>query len=399
MSPQHPRLLPLLGLSTLSCARPRAGAETVCAMLETSYDDVGGGDDYYLDNDPKPARGVYMVVTDADGATVYADFTPSRGADAGCAAGIDLREVGPYSVQIQSRARIGDNDVVVYKSPDEQTPRSSSIQEITPAPGETVTLTWGPGQAWNVLSAAGWALRRRDAGLSGETFAFYNEGCSGGGNCYKSSQDRLYIADDQSKFVIAHEMGHKVAAASNGGRGAKFAYDAESLDCPWYSSGHSITSEEYQSAAVNEGIASYYSAVVWNRASEEDCWYRASYRMDWDQDGLGDSAEEFSCEDGGPFGLADVDFMGTYCLDSGPTTNRGTQYDWIRFLWDLDTDQGLSTATIFAIWDAADPQRWEPSGTGNGPGFPAWELQDAAERLGYGAAWEAQLALDPSGGR
>lgn len=394
-----PRTAHVLFALALGCARPRAGSETVCVQLETSYDDVGGSDDFYPDNDPRPARGVYLVVTDVDGATVYADYTPSGGDEAGCAAGIDLSDAGPYSVQIQSRARIGENDIIVYKSTEERTPRSSSIQDIDPGPGETVTLSWGPHRVWNVLSAAGWALHRRDAGLSGQTFAFYNEACPGGGNCYRSSEDALYIADDQNRFAIAHEMGHKVAAASNGGKAAKFDYGADSTDCPWDRSGHSITSEEYQSAAVNEGIASYYSAVVWNRDTEEDCWYKAAYKMDWDQDGVGDSAAEFSCEDGSPFGVADVDFMGTYCLDSGPTTNRGTQYDWIRFLWDLDTDQGLSTAQIFAIWDAADPQRWEPSGAGSGPGFPAWELQDAAARLGFGAAWDAQLAEDPSGGR
>ncbi len=373
---------------------------TVCADLETDYYDVGGSDDFYTDNDPKPARGVYMEITTSSGASVWADYTDPEGSDAGCTTTLTLSSTKTYNVRILSKADIYGNYIKVYD--DSSTPAiwASSTQSFSPTASTTETFTWGPHKAWNLVSAAGWALQRRDAGLSGETFTFYNEACPGSGsNCYRQSDDALYIPSDNYKFVIAHEMGHKVAAASNGGSGAAFSYAASSTDCPWTSSGHSITSEEYQSAAVNEGIASYYAAVIWNRTDESDCWYDPHYSLDWDQDGVGDSSAEFSCEGGAVAGMDAYDFTGDYCLASGPTTNRGTQYDWIRFFWDLETDQGMSTEEIFTVWDGADPHSWTASGSGSGAGFPAYELTLSAVLLGYGTEWTDQEALDASAGR
>ena len=151
--------------------------------------------------------------------------------------------------------------------------------------------------------------------------------------------------------------------------------------------------------AVNEGIASYYAAAIWNRTDESDCYYTPSYALDWTQDGVGDSSAEFSCESGVYAGVDSYDYMGDYCLAVGAVTNRGTQYDWMRFFWDLETDQGLSVTDIFAIWDEADPDAWTASGAGSGASFPAYELDAAASALGYGAEWSTQLALDPSAGR
>lgn len=392
-------VLSLVGLSVGGAAQAATYNVKVCAELTTDYSTIGGNDDFYTDNSAKPARGVLMTVVSNTGTVAWSGHTTEEGADAGCTSTLSLSSSKSYSVKILAEADIYGNMVEVYD--DSTTPAmwASSTQVFTPTASTTKTFSWGPHQAWNILSAAGFALQRRDAGLSGETFTFYTEACAGGGNCYSESSDALFIASDTNKYVIAHEMGHKIASASNGGAGAAFNYTATSTDCPWTSSGHSITSEEYQSAAVNEGIASYYAAAIWNRTDESDCYYTPSYALDWTQDGVGDSSAEFSCESGGYAGVDSYDYMGDYCLAVGAVTNRGTQYDWMRFFWDLETDQGLSVTDIFAIWDEADPDAWTASGAGSGASFPAFELDAAASALGYGAEWSTQLALDPSAGR
>ena len=83
----------------------------------------------------------------------------------------------------------------------------------------------------------------------------------------------------------------------------------------------------------------------------------------------------------------DGDYLGDWC--TGTLTNRGTEWDWLRFLWDLDTDAGVSTTTIFDIYDSANPNSWNATGDGTGSAYPATRLRDAANTAGVLTEWDA----------
>ena len=66
------------------------------------------------------------------------------------------------------------------------------------------------------------------------------------------------------------------------------------------------------------------------------------------------------------------DYLGDQC-SAGGTWNRGSEYDWLRFLWDLDTDTDtgttIHTTQIADLWDDANPHTWRSgdSGTADRP--------------------------------
>jgi hypothetical protein len=70
------------------------------------------------------------------------------------------------------------------------------------------------------------------------------------------------------------------------------------------------------------------------------------------------------------------------CIATGWTYNRGTQYDWLRFLWDCNTDAlhgGHSVPSIFQILDDADPDSWNANGNLNADSDNPYErLKDAS---------------------
>ena len=198
---------------------------------------------------------------------------------------------------------------------------------------------------------ASYALRRKPAGLTAEWFKFYRETCSGdglGGACFKNGA--IYIDDEESiaqnnKTGITHEMGHAVAFKSNNYQSANFSYSDQGAtgDTLCYSppNYHLKHSREWQSAAVNEGIAHFYAASVWNMKNDpacsnndECCYYRTDNcenLYDWLHD----------------------------CV--GPYTNKGVEFDWLRFWWDVYEDMNQTVADIFKIWDEANPEDWTQS--------------------------------------
>ena len=81
------------------------------------------------------------------------------------------------------------------------------------------------------------------------------------------------------------------------------------------------------------------------------------------------------------------DYLGDWCA-TGTTNNRGTEWDWLRFLWDLDTGGGVSTTTIFQIYNVSNPGSWNATGDGTGGSYPAERLRDAADDESVLSEWD-----------
>jgi len=139
--------------------------------------------------------------------------------------------------------------------------------------------------------------------------------------------------------------------------------------------GKALLTMEYQSGAAREGWAHFYSSWLWNRKTETDCFYNTHGVHDLDLDGdiddnyvdTGVDYEDhdwdgaINCEGiDAPSDTADPDHvpvpraddLETYVdakdwledMDDEGTcgiiglSNRGTQYDWQRYFWDMLTD-------------------------------------------------------------
>jgi hypothetical protein len=62
----------------------------------------------------------------------------------------------------------------------------------------------------------------------------------------------------------------------------------------------------------------------------------------------------------------------------------------MRFFWDLDNKEGLNTTDIVDMWVVSSPDTWTSTGIGSGAGYPSFELEAAADQLGFGTAWNNQ---------
>jgi len=191
-----------------------------------------------------------------------------------------------------------------------------------------------------------------------------------------------------TQYRLAQHPGllfQRMGTTSNGPN-IDYGIDGSSCSSPATNS-HEIPSKEYASAAAVEGWANYYHAVAFNNTSHSDCAVMWS-TQDWDEDGLADLAQTFASMncDGQPYWgneptSADhsVDRLGDFCATD--RENRGTEWAWMQFFWDLDTEQALSFSQVAAVFDRADPRNWRKDDSGLNK-RPWARVEDAADDLG-----------------
>ncbi len=84
----------------------------------------------------------------------------------------------------------------------------------------TYTITTPAGASvWNIANAVGHAMYRRSAGLTGETFEFFDQSYPSDtiGTGYHRDNDRVYVSSlgAKNKYMIVHEFGHLIAARAH----------------------------------------------------------------------------------------------------------------------------------------------------------------------------------------
>lgn len=344
--------------------------------------------DYWTTNNDQRARGAKIkLIRNSDRAVVHEAFTPWTGNDIGCTPSLTLNSAESYEVRIYSTASVNDNTITVKKDDvNKAVYYSVARSAFTPTASSTIDVYTGTHAAWNIAGAAGWAMSRRNGGLNGETFVLYDQACPGGtSNCLSGGNN--YIVTNTSKFVIVHELGHTLVYKANGGVSANSSTGLTNSTCPNVGGTHDFNSLEWQSGAAHEGFASYYAAVAWNKTQESNCTYVLHHWNDWNLDGVDNDTRVFSCEGAVPGESDAEDYAGQFC---GAASNQGSQLDWMRFFWDLDNKEGLNTTDIVDLWVASSPDTWTATGVGSGAGFPSFELEAAADRLGFGTAWNNQ---------
>lgn len=343
------------------------------------------------------ARGARIkVIRNSDSYVVYDGFTLDSGASAGCTvAGLNLDSTETYNVKVKSYASVGGNTLYVYD--DDTTPAvySHGPSTYSPPGNGTLTITTSVAEQWNISLAVGYAMFRFTGGLTGQTYVFYNEAGPNGGTEYDRTNDVVFISSGgtDNKYMIDHEFGHMIAARANDGGAPNKSYGATLDNCYTDNTeSHEAASKEYQSAAVWEGIAHYYAVIAFNNVSTSDCSWVYYKDTNWNLDGDATDSQEpaeldVSCENY-PTNAPTPDFLGNYC--TGTLTNRGTEYDWLRFFWDMHTDMAISYDTMLDIWDEADPDTWNATGDSSGADYPATRLRDAANTLGYLTEWDSR---------
>lgn len=410
--------LALLAIVVLLPASPASGITTVwawvCVTLPTTFvdtqDDLSELDDDYLKtntlgappNTHGPAgRGVHLVITDNDLASVVQDeWLPD--ADPACAPTMQFNTAHTFKIEVRSESLVAGNQIQVvdeFGALKIATPHAAWV----PTAGQR-DVQPNTSKHWNVLVAASWAVHRRNVGLVGHLFKFILAPCPDPESadccsCMWPDTGDMYInptpvnqdAHTRRRFVIAHELGHRIAQNKNNGNHTSFA----DLDPPDGNCDGDLTRKRFTSMAASEGIASYYAAVAFNSTTEPDC--EIADRDDFNHDNSTtelDNEWTPSCQgDPSQEDWAAADYLGNECI--GWQEDRGTVLDWMRLFWDLDHTWGLSTTKIFDLWNDADPDDWDDDG-GGGANDPQERFEVAADpaHQNVQAEWTAAAGLN-----
>jgi hypothetical protein len=407
----------------------------ICAKYYLNLTDAAGvGDDYMTDGTAQiTARGIHLLVRVGSlGHVVFDNYTDEL---TGCTGNLTLTNGNPYTIRMWSDADLWGNTVIVLDNNNFQGEYSyaarSTLNPYIPAGNDTVNVVTPQADQWNIAAVAGQELFRSNGGMTGEDFIFYNTscndatyGCDTGGtthDCLCSADGRTYIDAAALKYLIAHETGHQFPYKSNGNTGAGADLGADYGSCPGEeTSSHAFGQKEYQSGAANEGIAHYFAALAFNSAASTDCKWNYYKNWDFDDDGtyqepLGPfacaacgaacSGSDGLCPDEtvpiivdcnvGPVPNSAVDahdYLGDEC--DGTLTNRGSEYDWLRFFWEMDTQRGLTPADILDVWVTANPDTWNATGDNTDSDNPASRLSAAAAAEGFGSAWDDAASIE-----
>lgn len=390
----------------------------ICAKIAVNFSDadLANGDDYIRDNHDQPARGAHLVLYEVNPlppytiiSTVADEWALASGTSAGCLSSTQVLSSGKsYRIRIYSEALVNGQTVEVYDDPDTGT----TLTADTGAPwmpmgvGTRTLTTAGDYEVWNILAAGAYAVWRNDLGNGNGNVTAYKAA----GSFYDNTHDTVHIkstgtvANYLYKNVIAHEFGHALMHRRYDGSGSNLT--ADDTHCPGVyptdRNGHYLVSTEYQGAAFWEGFAHYYAAVAFNNdTTETDCSFHTYKPYDFDQDGDDEDAQSVDCA-GDPviddypetspasFTITGTDYYSANCITDGGH-NRGTELDWLEFLWHLDTADSLAPedfGTIYAY--ARNNYIWLETGNGSGAGYPATDLLSAANYLNsatWGADW------------
>jgi len=380
---------------------------TLCAEYKADFTDSGLGlpvsqrDDYMYSNSNKIARGVKLrIVSSEPGAADIDLWTDWTGADAGCA-DVVLDDIWTYDVKILSRTKI--DDVYVEVNSTGSTAWSSTpLQNWTPVAGTTDIETVNAHRAWNMTAAMSWALYRRRYGVSGETFVSHTDDvspCSATAAACQSGGE-LWFRNTSSligyRYVHVHELGHLLAYKFDGHNSSNKNYNSAAPTCQKFNGGtdgHAMSTKEHASAAAVEGFGHYYAAVAFNNTSQSDCAFMYNKTQDFDRTDAATSdfspPDSISCEGSPVWDLSIVDardYVDDMC--TGTLNHRGNELDFLRFFWDLDTDEGLSFGEVAELYDRANPRSWNAVGS-NGSSDNVWDrLQTAAAHASLGISSE-----------
>ena len=259
---------------------------------------------------------------------------------------------------------------------------------------------------------------------------------SGHGNLFNTSDSVPSLGSGKlDRWQMAHELGHIIVMLRMGGRtqtdysaplnycmGTYWAGDFGEPSDDGHPDSKAPLSREYSAGAAREGWGHFFAAQLYNSTREDDCWYDSEHFMDFDLDGdidndyPGNTYKDgvFTCEGAGvepllgepipsdPLAswfddrnwLEDVWWNPSFCGDmSGQLNNRGksSQYDWMRYYWDMATDEQVPVEKLVDVYVDMCPTDWTTSiSTTFGDDLPESRLRRSNIFHGLGAEHRRQ---------
>jgi len=322
----------------------------ICARWKVNYDDasLNTGDDYFTSNLNKQARGVYLQVYDGYGNYAYYGYVGVNG----CTGNINVVAGRDYTVKFKSSATLSNSNKIYVKYYGSSGYTSAYYYRTVnwTTSGTKIVSSSLQDNVSNIAASTGWALYKHNGGMSGKSYTFRyrstNDNKHSGGYVYLKSFGA------SRKYITAHEFGHAIMYKKHGGYvGSNYTHNGGGSSCITQGlkpNEHMLTSQEYQSCAMNEGWAHFYSAVTWNNDEETDCKFQYYKDCDHDNDSSTSSSRPLiNCESGE---WTEYKKWNINICDS-PYGKWGNERDWLMTLWDWRTNptSNVSFNTILNV--------------------------------------------------
>jgi hypothetical protein len=151
-------------------------------------------------------------------------------------------------------------------------------------------------------------------------------------------------SDTWHKFVIAHEFGHVVQGLGMGN--LTTSYDNQTPQplcrCDHVQSSnqiHCLQSQERIGASQSEGFAHAYAAKLLNDTAGPDCGFGYYKEFMGPDNVVRQPPVAIDCK-------AQVKWLQNYCV----APDRGVEYDWLNFLYDINTSPASQRTTLPDLW-------------------------------------------------
>lgn len=325
---------------------------TICLRWPTYWVDAGFGEDYGVEPEAAwRARGSRVQIL-ANGDLIFDDWLDSNG----CTPVIDSPHKTNFFIVAYSVAQAAGNTVVVK---DFNGDVDSYVRVVDNVGGSGVKhYTLPQTNRSNLLAASTFTLERWGT-LSGETFEL-NDRCDPNGNqcCDCANGDGIWISRRTRKFIISHEVGHRLLSLYTGGYTNDCTKVIQGMNIPCTQAdptSHALTSNEWSSCAAMEGWAHFVAVRAYNDHLEGN-EPGATFQY-WSGTGLTVDVEQ------GPVGGVDR-FYESMCGGTGATAGgSGVELDWLRHWWDYHTDpapEGPVSAQLM-MQEIAENSNWMSS--------------------------------------
>jgi hypothetical protein len=308
-----------------------------CFRWPTSIADSGFGEDYGASStDPWRARGGRAAIVANDHLQWLGNLD-----GAGCSPTLSLPIGTTFNFYLNSSAEVGNGIEITVRD-------ANGDLDVLPILGAQPKILSGATSGvyyyvtpstprTTILAVAAFVLQRFNGGIAETNFTLNDRccpvgptgcrSCSSGGEIWLSSSGR------ERKFIIAHEIGHRLLGKWTGGYTNDCTYSAPPGQPCRTTTGHALTSIEFASCGAMEGWAHFVATDAFND-HEEGLNPDATFRY-WSDPGLTVDADR------GPVGGVQR-YMENVCLPPTPNYEGfGVELDWLRLWWNYHTNPSL----------------------------------------------------------
>lgn len=374
------RILLVLNAIWLLFAAPSAMATVYsvqwCFEFDTAFTDRSGGD-YWTSASDRTADGIRITISPINGFPTVQEFASDPG---GCAY-FSMNDAYDYVVYAESLSEV--NGVTISVWDDDVNPARylwmpyDWANPYSPYDDRTEThdIPFDTNTAMQAVATRMLGMNNFGLGSTTPDFDYYDDDC-----CNAGGSGMKINASITSQTVIGHETGHAILKRRDEATLPSYTYNADEFSCDGdgrTQNDHGQVTREWQSAAAYEGLADTLSAWSWNDTSESDCVYDRNSTSDFDLNGTDDNnlapINGFTNCEGVPASgiasyvtvkdwLADLATAGDPAGCTGSVSYVSSQLDWLRYGWDMLSDQNVDILYLVDIFDLSNARTWDPNG-------------------------------------